>query len=159
MGNFLKDLADSQVAVDKILDHLIDSGWVAHELEGKREQKCGDVCYYPEGELDNPINLEIKYDKMSARTGNMCFEVANNTGMTGICRTKADKIIYVLPGKPHMAYVFDPERLKTYLFDTKNSSKVKIKPGGDGKRFTLALVKIDTIISDEVCEEVWTLDD
>ena len=40
---FLKDLAASQVAVDAILDHLINRGFIAHELEGKREQKNGDI--------------------------------------------------------------------------------------------------------------------
>jgi len=157
--NFLKDLADSQVAVDMVLDYLIDrKGWVAHELEGRKEQKNGDIRCYPQGDLDKPMDLEIKYDKMSARTGNMCFEVANNRGMTGICKTKADKILYVLPdGKEHTVYMFNPDRLKDCWFDTKNSSKVQIKNGGDGRRFTLALVKIDTIITDRVCSEMWKM--
>ena len=156
MGNFLRDLAESQVAVDAVLDYLIDQGFVAHELEGKREQKCGDIRYYPEGDMDKPMDLEIKYDKMSKRTGNMCFEVANNKGMTGICKTKANRIVYVCPAKDHYdVFVFEPKILKEFLFDPLNSKKVRWAQGGDNKRFTLALVKIDTIITEGVWAQRW----
>lgn len=159
MGNFLRDLAESQTAVDAVLDHLIDRGLVAHELEGKREQKSGDIRYYPNGNLEKPVDLEIKFDKMSKRTGNMCFELANNKGLTGISKTKADRIVYVCPtGSGYDVYVFEPDTLKGFLFDTANSDKVKIKSGGDGKRFTLALVKINIIVDEKVWLEMWSID-
>jgi len=156
MGNFLKDLAESQVAVDAVLDYLIDRGFVAHELEGKREQKRGDIRYYPEGDMDKPMDLEIKYDKMSKRTGNMCFEVANNKGMTGICKTKADRIVYVCPSTDKFeVYLFDPTTLKEFLFNP--ASDVKFANGGDKKRFMLALVKKTTIISEGVWCQRWEI--
>lgn len=156
---FLKDLADSQVAVDSLLDYIIDKGYVAHELEGKKEQKNGDIRYYPDG-VDKPhMDIEVKYDKMSKRTGNMCFELANNKGPTGICKTKADRIAYVCPLKTggFDIFLFEPDSLKEFLLDTKNSKKVKIKNGGDGKRFVLALVKISTIIDEEIYLKRWEL--
>jgi hypothetical protein len=157
---FLKDLAESQIAVDAIVDHLIDRGIVAHELEGKREQKNGDVRYYPTGDMNKPVDLEIKFDKMSRRTNNMCFELSNSKGPSGISKTKADKIVYVCPTKRdcYDVYVFDPSTLKEYLHCTSNVNKVKIKSGGDRNRFKLAIVKIQTIIDDKIFIEMWSID-
>jgi len=158
MGNFLRDLAESQVAVDALLNHLIDRGFVAHELEGKREQKCGDIRYYPV-DLETPVDIEVKFDKMSKRTGNMCFEIANNKGLTGISKTKADRIVYMCPtSSGYDVYVFEPDTLKSFLFDVANTKKITIKNGGDGKRFTLALVKIHVIDSEKVWLEKWSID-
>lgn len=156
---FLRDLAESQVAVDALLDFLIDRNYVAHELEGKKEQKCGDIRFYLDGDMKMPKNIEVKYDKMSKRTGNMCFELANKKGKTGISKTKADYIAYVCPIKKGFdVFLFEAGTLKSYLFDPGNSPKIKIKNGGDGKRFTLALVKIDTIIKDGIFVERWRVD-
>ena len=159
MGNFLRDRAESQVAVDLILNYLIDKkGWTAHELEGRKEQEYGDIRCYPEGNMDKPLNIEVKFDKASERYGNICFEVANNKGMTGISKTKADWVVYVCPtGKEYTVFVFQTHRLKEFLFDPLNSPKITFKNGGDGKRFTLALVKKDTIVNSDVWSQMWKL--
>jgi hypothetical protein len=160
MGNFLRDRAQSEVAVEFVLDWLIDRGITAHELEGTKEQKSGDIRCYLDGDLEKPVDLEIKYDMMSERTGNLCFEVSNGKGMTGVCKTNADKIVYVCPDrkkKELTLFFFHPETLKSYLFDTLNSSKVKIKKGGDGRKFILAIVNKQTIIDDKICSEQWTV--
>jgi len=161
---FLRDRAESQVAVDGLLNFLIDRGYVAHELEGRKEQRNGDIRFYPKGDLDNHMDVEVKYDKMSRRTGNMCFELCNTKGLSGIAKTKADRIAYVCPNKDNTfdVFLFEPTTLKNFLFDPANSEsgnkKVKIKNGGDGKRFSLALVKIHTIIDEKVFVERWVID-
>ena len=156
---FLRDRAESQLAVDKLLDFLIDRGYTAHELEGKKEQKSGDIRFYTGGNLDCPVDIEVKFDKMSKRTGNMCFELANKKGITGIAATLADRVAYVCPVEDGFdVFFFVTSELKDFLFDTKNKSKVKMKNGGDGNKFLLALVKIDTIISEDLFLERWKID-
>jgi len=155
---FLRDLAESQEAVDTLLDFLIDRGYVAHELEGRKEQKCGDIRMYLSGDMNKPLDIEVKFDKMSKRTGNMCFELANDKGITGVCKTTADRIAYVCPVKDgYDVFLFEPETLRNFLLDVNNGDKVKIKNGGDGKRFVLALVKKHTIITDRVFVERWKI--
>lgn len=157
---FLRDLGESQVAVDLLLDFLIDKGYVAHELEGKKEQRNGDIRFYPKGDMDNPMDIEVKFDKMSRRTGNMCFELSNSKKATGIASTLADRVAYICPIKNggFDVFMFVTSELKDFLFNKKNASKVKIKKGGDGNKFSLALVKFDTIISEELFSERWSLD-
>ena len=156
---FLRDLAESQVAVDVLLDFFIDRGYVAHELEGKKEQRNGDIRFYIDGDFDRPMDVEVKFDKMSKRTGNMCFELSNQKGLTGISSTKADRIAYVCPVDGGFdVFLFEPTTLRNFLFDTSNASSVKIKNGGDGKRFSLALVKMDTIIEEKLFLERWKID-
>ena len=156
---FLKDRAESQLAVDTLLDFLIDRGFVAHELEGKKEQRNGDIRFYPDGNMDKPLDIEVKFDKMSERTGNMCFELANTKGLSGIGKTQAERVAYVLPvGKGCEVFLFATATLKNFLCDTANVGKVKIKNGGDGKRFSLAIVKIHTIIEEKLALERWKIE-
>ena len=157
---FLRDLAESQVAVDALLDFLIDRGYVAHELEGKKEQRNGDIRFYPNGDMDNPMDIEVKFDKRSQRSGNLCFELSNQKGLTGISITKADRVAYVCPNRDRSmdVFLFVTTELREFLFDTKNASKVTIKNGGDGKRFSLALVKKHTIIEEKLAVEEWKID-
>lgn len=156
---FLRDLAESQVAVDALLDFLIESGHTAHELEGKKEQKSGDIRIYTDGNLKKPIDIEVKFDKRSQRSGNLCFELANNKGLTGISITKADRVAYVCPvDDGYDVFLFVTQTLKDFLFDISNADKIKIKNGGDGKRFSLAIVKIHTIIEEKLFSERWKLD-
>ena len=153
--NFKRDLEDSQKAVDIVLGHLIDRGYTAHELEGKTEQKYGDIRYY---RSDEPVNVEVKYDLMSRKTGNLCFEMSNGRGPTGIMKTKANLVVYICPAEVgHVGYVFKIDKLKEYICRIGNTS-VQIKNGGDRRSFTLALVKIDTIISDEIVSEIWNFE-
>ena len=56
-----------------------------------------------------------------------------------------------------MGYVFKIDKLKEYICRIGNTS-VQIKNGGDRRSFTLALVKIDTIISDEIVSEIWNFE-
>lgn len=159
MGNFLRDLAESQKAVDLVMDALLEDGYSALELNGRENQKLGDVVFLDK-ETGSNVYLEVKYDKMSRRTGNLCFEVANDRGKTGICKTGACRIAYVCPLKNgcHKVYVFNTVALREYLFNPNNSSKVRITYGGDDNRFMLCLVKKHNIENDQVYDEVWTLD-
>lgn len=145
MGRFLSDLDRSREAVELLIDHFIDENFVAYELEGKEEQKFGDICLE---QAEQIINVEVKYDIMAARTGNLCFEMSNGKKPTGIMTTKADRVLYVVPRKGFKEiFEFDPKELRKFI---KGLPKKSIKKGGDGWRFKLAIVPIDNIIEKNI---------
>ena len=153
MGNFLKDLDDSQEAVQIVMAHLTDNDFVCHELTTREEQKLGDIRVL----LDEAeFNIEVKFDKRAERSGNLCFELSNGKKLTGMLETGADEVFYVVPdGKARKIFKFEISKLRKYILDPLN---VVIKKGGDGKRFDLALVKMHKIVEDGVPFEVVDID-
>lgn len=150
MGHFLSDLQRSRHAVNVLLQHYKAIGYVVRELEGKEEQKLGDLRLTIQEEH---INIEVKLDEMAGRTGNLCFEMSNGTKMTGIMTTQADKVYYVVPGKESaMVYVFDTQKLREFISEPSN---VTIKNGGDKRKFVLALAKIQDVVDSGLPEEVF----
>lgn len=144
--NFLRDLSQSQEAVDAIINHFIDKGFVAYELIGKKQQKFGDLTYVTTN--GDEFFVEVKYDIKAADTNNLCFEMSNGKKMTGIMATKADLVHYVVPRKGYKeVFVFCTEKLRKYI---QNPSNVNIKNGGDKKKFILALVSLNKIEHDEL---------
>lgn len=147
MGHFLSDLDRSQGAVQALTKHFELLGHEVRELP-RAEQIKGDLELKGPGGLKN---VEIKYDMMAARTGNLCFETSNGTKMTGIYKTEADFICYVVPRKDGKeVYVFNPRSLREYV---ETSSNVTIKNGGDKRKFILALVKLTDVIADGLVSE------
>lgn len=146
-SSFRRDLARSEEAVYAVEDYLKSRGVKVEHLEGEEAQAFGDL------RLTNPRdnvskNVEIKFDIMARRTGNLCFEKSNGKKITGIMATKADVIYYVVPNGPNKdVYVFDPEELREYI---ETSPNVTIKNGGDKKKFILAIVSIEKILEDDV---------
>lgn len=150
MGNFLKDLDKSQQAVQLVMNHFADSDFACFELVGKEEQKMGDIRLIIDEDII--LNIEVKFDVMAEKTGNLCFELSNGKRMTGILETKADEVFYVVPdGKKRTIFKFDVDDLRKYILEPSN---VKMKKGGDGWKFDLALVSIEKIIADKVAFDV-----
>jgi len=153
--SFKRDEDLGQQAVDAILDYLIDQGHTAFELEGKKDQKKGDICILRSD--DSEFNIEVKHDVMAARTGNLCFEITNGRKLTGIMATKSDGVYYVVPrGNYKEVFAFNTDKLKKYLH---LPGKAEVKNGGDRKKFMLALVCINQIIADEVAESIFRIED
>lgn len=152
MGNFLSDLERSRNAVNSLMKYYREIGHAIHELEGREEQQYGDFRIVLQ---EDHVNIEVKFDEMASRTGNLCFEMSNGSKMTGIMATKADKVYYVVPnGESGTVYVFNTEKLRDFICDPMN---VKIKNGGDKKKFVLALAKISDVVDKDLPEEVFEL--
>jgi len=152
MGHFLSDLDRSKRAVSALLAHYKEMGTAIRELEGKEEQKYGDLRIVLQEEH---VNIEVKFDEMAAKTGNLCFEMSNGSKMTGIMSTKADKVYYVVPNEASATvYIFDTEKLREFISIPSN---VTIKNGGDRRKFVLALAKITSVIEADLPEEVFDL--
>lgn len=152
--NFRKDLAASHEAVHAILDALQAQGHIARELP-KEEQDFGDIGVLNGfGEEDF---IEVKYDLYAKKSGNLCFEMSNGKKLTGIMVTKADNVYYVVPyegGKK--VFVFQTKALQSYI---QNPSNVTMKKGGDRKRFDLALVSIEKIVTDGLPVLMFNIED
>jgi len=153
--SFRKDLALSQEAVELVMNHLIDNDISCHELEGKEEQKYGDIRSYPNG-LEEPVDIEVKFDIMAEKTGNLCFELSNGKKLTGMLGTKASEVYYVVPeGSLRKIFKFRLDKLRDYILEPAN---VIMKKGGDSRKFHLALVKADKIIEDDVAFDIVVVD-
>lgn len=152
MGHFLSDLERSKRAVNALLEHYRTIGHAIRELEGKEEQKFGDLRLTIE---EDHVNIEVKFDEMAAKTGNLCFEMSNGTKITGIMATKADRVYYVVPNdEAAIVYVFDTEKLREFI---SNPANVTIKNGGDRRKFVLALAKIHAVVDSGLPEEVFEI--
>jgi len=90
------------------------------------------------------FTVEVKYDIMAEKTGNLCFEASNGKKATGILSTQADEVWYVVPdGTNFNVYKFITKQLVDFLNDPINSDKIKVVNGGDRRKFILMLVKKD----------------
>jgi len=152
MGHFLSDLERSKRAVKALIEHYKAVGIAIHELEGKEDQQYGDLRITL---TEDHVNIEVKFDEMAARTGNLCFEMSNGTKMTGIMATKADKVYYVVPnGDGANVYVFETAKLRDFISQPHN---VTIKNGGDKRKFVLALAKITDVVAAGLPEDMFDL--
>lgn len=153
MGNFRRDLALSQAAVDVVMNHLEDRGYEVSELNGREAQKLGDVVASKDG---HSHSVEVKYDIRARRSGNLCFEMSNGTKLTGIMTTPAAKVYYVVPQrKGHKVFVFQTEKLRAWI---QNPENVVIKNGGDKKKFVLAIAKIAHVTESGIADEIFEVD-
>jgi hypothetical protein len=151
MGHFLSDLDRSRDPVNKLMEWYEKTGYIVRELP-KNEQEYGDFSVTL---LDVTVNIEVKFDEMSGKTGNLCFEMSNGSKLTGIMTTKADKVYYVVPnGGTQRVYVFDTEKLRAFIIDPAN---VTVKNGGDKRKFVLALAKVTKVMEADLPEEVFEL--
>jgi hypothetical protein len=162
MGHFLKDLEESKVAVNVVKTfleslHSKDSNAVITEL-GKARQKEGDVEVVSDCGIT--YSVEVKYDMMAKKTGNLCFETHNSKGvLTGISSTEADEIHYVVPGDDgFFLYMFKTEDLRNYLFDTGNIKKFKSVKGGDRRATCMLLVNRTILEEDKVAYKIEKID-
>lgn len=99
------------------------------------------------------MTIEVKFDIMALKTGNLCFEFTNGVKPTGICRSKADEIWYVVKTKKKNDYLIfkfrRAELLQYLLFNSiLNPGKQRILNGGDRKSFGLIIIPLETIQED-----------
>ena len=137
---FVRDFKEGKKAEKVVSEYLQGkhAGVAVAELARDR-QKEGDLSI-------GDFTVEVKYDKMARDTGNLCFEIDNGKGPSGIASTLAKVVYYVVPDtKTLRLYGFDAATLRAWLFDNKNSHLIKVVNGGDRKAFTLLIVKLEMI--------------
>jgi hypothetical protein len=145
---FVKDLKDGNLAEEVVADFYREKAYNVETLP-KNRQVEGDIEVF--GRDEAPFTIEVKFDRMAKDTGNLCFEVTNKKGdLTGIAKTQASRVVYIVPKDEQSVklFTFDTEKLREYLYDTSNSSKVRQVKGGDRRAYTLMLVSIDNVLAD-----------
>lgn len=146
LGNFLKDLDSSKKGVQvaaNIARKLI--GGEPEELD-KPNQIYGDFKI-------SGRHIEVKYDMYAKRSGNLCFEISNGKGPTGIFKTLSDHVYFVVPQENGFrVFDFNRERLVKWLQDDNNSTHWVEKSGGDKKKFKMRLVKISAVVALGLCD-------
>lgn len=138
--NFRKDLEESKVA-EVVIKKFLEGKHEKPVLPLPRERQ-GD------GDLDlGDFTVEVKFDKMAASTGNLCFEMANGSGkLTGIAATKAKYVYYVVPqSSGYTIYEFEVDGLRAFLFDKSNAGKLRVVNGGDRRAYSLMLLSIENV--------------
>lgn len=146
--NFLRDFEEGKAAEAFVSKWLINYEMGGNsELLSREEQGRGDLLVHPEGKDD--YTIEVKFDKMAEKTGNLCFEVNNAKGQpTGIAATKADYVIYLVPkGSSMTIYKFATESLREYIF---KNTKLRYVNGGDRNSYGLILVPIELVLKDSL---------
>lgn len=146
MGNFLKDLDSSKKGV-YIAFHVAKQliGGEPEELD-KPNQIYGDFKI-------SGRNIEVKYDMYAKKSGNLCFEISNGKGPTGIFKTLSDQVYFVVPQEiGFRVFDFNREKLVKWLQDENNATHWSEKRGGDQKKFKMRLVKISSVLSLELCD-------
>lgn len=142
--SFNKDLELSKQAVEAVKYDYIQDGCLVRDIDTKEEQVNGDLAWRFKNESElNEEYIEVKYDIMSTKTGNLCFEIFNGSGRpTGILRTPAETIAYVLDSNNgYTIMYFNADELRAWIFNPKNYKKVRMVAGGDGGRYKMLLVK------------------
>lgn len=161
MGNYFfpKDLEESKVAVEISRQYILK--YHGNHTEANillvDRQKEGDIEVIVKdknNKLVEEYTVEVKYDMMARKTGNLCFEISNGAGdLTGIASTDAHIVHYVVPkDNGFTLYEFDTDELKDYIFDSLNHNNKKVRQvkGGDRKAYSMLLVSIDNIINDDL---------
>lgn len=127
------------------------------DLERAR-QKEGDLEVLSDCGLS--YTVEVKYDMMAKKTGNLCFETNNKKGdLTGIASTLANEVHYVVPKDDgFVLYLFLTKGLRDYLYDEKNISKFRVVKGGDRRATSMILVKREVLEQDGVAYKMEDID-
>jgi len=146
MGSFHKDIKRGAIGEKVVLDFL--------------EKECPELVFkkrpgkFKDWDIEEVrkdgkqgVTIEVKYDEMSEKSGNICVEVSNGSELTGIYASKAEAVYYVIPhGKKFDIYIFHREDFLKYIKD--NPGKFRAVQGGDNWKFSLLLIKQSEILKD-----------
>lgn len=91
--------------------------------------------------INDTIRYEIKADRLSYKTNNLCIELFNNNKLSGLNSTKADYYIYFIINndKIERVYKISTDKLKELVKDK------KIISGGDYKKSKFVLLNINNL--------------
>lgn len=120
---------------------LYERIFIEHEKLQNYKLSEGKFKEYDIIDNDNNIKYEVKTDRLSHKTGNICIEYECNNKPSGINTTQADYYIYfVLDNEDYTIYKIPVEKIKLMIND--KSLKLKSVKGGDGFRSSLYLFKV-----------------
>ena len=114
--SFRKCLKIGKVGEQAVIDCLFK-----HGLPYKLNDTENKLDYDIESEIaGKKFTIEVKYDKMSCRTGNVCIEYHNDdlNSDSGILGTKANLFATVIEdGSNHVVFLTSVKRLRKFIKD------------------------------------------
>ena len=132
-NNFHQDLAQSEVGVTTLVNHLRAKGATEVEL---CNTKAYDVAY--RNSLNQTVTIEVKEDFLWQRTGNVAVEYMQRGKPTGISSSTADYYVYKLA---NAFYSIKRESLQAKLRESLDAQETRKKTTWDGsKEIKLLLV-------------------
>lgn len=135
--HFVEDLANGK-AREKYIGEIISAAGFSYEENNDSDYDLK----FRASKRSKPFTVEVKFDKMSEKTGNIAIEYYNpKAGKdSGIASSKADIWVYVLPDQS--AWAVNLLELQCYVLENKPIKNVKL--GGD-KNASLYLYKKDIL--------------
>lgn len=155
---FLKDKSDGDIGENIALE-VLAMLYPEKSFEKDKTKKVEFDIFELNVPLEKQMTIEVKYDIMARKTGNLCFELGNFTKKdghkkTGVAVTQAKEVWYVT-GTPddYVVIRFNTVKLLQHLlYAMATKSDVKVVNGGDQNRFTLLLLKASSILENkELC--------
>jgi hypothetical protein len=135
---FQSDLKFGQIYEKEFIKIM---GFQTYKHETSKAIKEYDIIvkYNAQTSIEFETKYEIKADRLSYKTGNVCIEIANCGRPSGITSTKSDYWGYfVIKPDGYDLYLIPTEELKQMV----NPKNYKVIRGGDGKKSELILIPI-----------------
>jgi len=129
MGNFERDLAESEIATRKLIKALKANGI---ELVYLSDSKEYDFVVKKKGKVRK---VEFKNDIKAETTGRVAIEKWSRGKPSGICTTEADYYIYQI-GKAY--YVMQTMKLAQFLL----ANSIETARGGDNNTSLMYIIPI-----------------
>jgi hypothetical protein len=109
----------------------------SYEHETKKAQKEYDIMVTQNG---GNIKYEIKCDRLSNKTGNVCIEITCNGKPSGISSTTSDYWAYFVlkDYQQYDLYIIPIDELRDIVF----TNDYKVIRGGDNKKCELILIPL-----------------
>jgi len=140
--SFVKDFRKGKEGEKRASDILSEIGEVKEAPSGKFYDWDLSVAPIDKKAYDKDFTVEVKYDEMENKTGNIAIEVRNSgsDSLSGITATKADLWCHVLVDS---VWITSVNRLKEFI--EKNEPVKRVKSAGDGNAEIL-LFKTEDIL-------------
>ena len=150
-SKFLSDLKDGKKMEEYVASIYKDNFFTTCDYISYHIGKDYDISFsFPRKES---VHVEVKYDKMANKTGNLCFEMFDHKGeASGIFATKAHLMVFVL--NKDIMFEFDVPSLKNFVKEHVRSKRYRILKGGDGNAFEMMLVPITEITKQNFCTRI-----
>ena len=133
--NFRNDLNFGQIYEKEFIKIM---GFKSYEHETKKAIKEYDIIVK---QNSSETKYEIKADRLSYKTGNVCIEIAYKGQPSGITSTVSDYWGYfVIKSEGYDLYLIPTDELKRIIFS--KPSKYKSIRGGDERRSYLVLISL-----------------
>lgn len=145
MSKFLDDLKRGEKGEAIAKDYFKFLGFKIRNVS-KKQRKYYDFSIRREKLF---YKIEVKFDEMAEKTGNMCFEMFDgNDNASGVLGTDSDYVVYIIPDNSvedevyHKILIIEASKLKSLLLNTSLGDLMRLTCGGDNRKFSMVLVPI-----------------